>query len=81
VNFNLVADDATLTSSTNTAQTVDFTSTVDVRYIKFVVNSNYGGGWTGLDEVKFNQVPEPATMALLGLGGLFVRRRQKAGVA
>jgi hypothetical protein len=38
-----------------------------------------GGGWTGnrvsIDNVTL--VPEPMTMALLGLGGLLIRRRRK----
>jgi hypothetical protein len=29
------------------------------------------------DSVVIHQVPEPATIALLGLGGLFLRRRKK----
>jgi hypothetical protein len=36
-------------------------------------------GSTGdlLDTIIIHQVPEPATIALLGLGGLFLRRRKK----
>ena len=34
-------------------------------------------GMVILDEIVIHQVPEPATMALLGLGGLFLLRRRK----
>ncbi|MHC4761211.1 MAG: PEP-CTERM sorting domain-containing protein [Planctomycetota bacterium] len=33
--------------------------------------------WATIDNVKLVQVPEPMTMGLLGLGGLFLRRRKK----
>jgi len=36
-----------------------------------------GGEWTGLNEIVFVPEPATATMALLGLGGLFVRRRRR----
>jgi len=32
--------------------------------------------WTLSDSVIIHQIPEPITMALLGLGGLFLRRRK-----
>ena len=33
--------------------------------------------WTTLDTQVIHQIPEPMTMVLLGLGGLFLRRRSK----
>ncbi|MFC1738650.1 PEP-CTERM sorting domain-containing protein [Planctomycetota bacterium] len=35
------------------------------------------GQGTILDRLTIHQIPEPATIALLGLGGLFLRRRRK----
>ena len=32
--------------------------------------------WVAVDSVIIHQIPEPMTMALLGLGGLFLRRRK-----
>jgi len=37
--------------------------------------------FTPLDSVVIHQIPEPATIALLGLGGLFLRRRNKQQTA
>jgi hypothetical protein len=36
---------------------------------------NTGGGYSGMSEIQFN-TPEPATMALLGLGALVLRRKK-----
>ncbi len=54
------------------------------RFIKFDINTNHGNteGFFGLSEAQFNGeiVPEPATatLGLLSLGGLLLRRRRTA---
>ncbi len=37
----------------------------------------YDAGSTLIDSAVIHQIPEPMTIALLGLGGLFLRRRRK----
>ena len=37
---------------------------------------NTYNGWAGLDAVSLNVVPEPATLAILGLGGVLLRRKK-----
>lgn len=44
-------------------------------------NNPYPGGWLTMEEgdlgdLVIHQIPEPMTIALLGLGGLFLRRRK-----
>ena len=55
----------------------------NIRYVQFdvstIFNSSPGGPQVGLSEVRFTEVPEPATISLLGFGGVLalVRRRRK----
>jgi hypothetical protein len=48
----------------------------DVTLKLYTVNDDYTA-ITLVDSVIIHQVPEPMTMTLLGLGGLFLRRRSK----
>ncbi len=59
-------------------EVVDFADTAGVQYVRIEVDSNYDGSpYTGLSEVRFTGVPEPATMVLFGLGCLMGIRRRK----
>jgi hypothetical protein len=47
--------------------------------LNLAINGNYSENYdfNGLSEVRFETVPEPATMILLGLGGLSLIRRKR----
>lgn len=50
------------------------------RYVRFDVVSGYGGSSVGLNELRVmgaQAVPEPGTIAALGLGGLAMLRRRR----
>ncbi|WP_186804681.1 PEP-CTERM sorting domain-containing protein [Limihaloglobus sulfuriphilus] len=76
--------DGFLTSDSNATGTVSKISITDIGLentsgVRIIANglTQADGNWAATDivEVDINLVPEPATMVLLGLGGLLVRKR------
>lgn len=56
---------------------VDFGTAVSAQYVKIEVYSNYGNsGHYDVSEVAFDVVPEPLSIALMGLGGWIVSRKR-----
>jgi hypothetical protein len=69
-----------LGTDAETGQTLTFARPVVARYVKIDVTNNYGdGNFTGLSEVRLIATPEPASLALLGFGGVgvLIFRRQR----
>jgi hypothetical protein len=67
-----------VTSNQGTGGLVDLGSATTARYVLFNINTNHGHpDRVGLGEIRFTNIPEPSSLALLGFGSLlFLRRRR-----
>ena len=57
-----------------------FAAADDARLVKFDITTNHGFSaypLAGLSEVRFDAVPEPGSLALMGLGGICLLRRRR----
>lgn len=70
-------------SASGGPQTADFSTFTGATQVRVEFTDNgfdgvgLGGDRVGLGEVRFSTVPEPSSMALLGLGGIALLRRRR----
>ena len=73
--------DFTIGASSGTAsvQTRTITAQTGVTHIQFTNIQNFGQSRLAISEIRFGAVPEPGSLALLGLGGLLIASRRRRG--
>ena len=70
---NFAAPNDPIGVQTKTFATVSGVTTIKISNIENFGDANY----VGLSEIRFEVVPEPGSLALLGLGGLLIARRRR----